>query len=68
MSCEDRFMVFAIEYYRNKKGLTGSEVAGLFKDYGIYDLIKQNYFLYHIESPDNFVCEIDEVLKGDAVA
>ena len=64
MSNENRFMVFAVEYYRHKKGLTGSEVADLFKDNGIYDLIKQNYFLYHIESPENFVCEIDEVIKS----
>jgi len=34
-------------YYRNKKKLTGLQI----------------YFLYHIESPANFVAEIDERLK-----
>lgn len=31
MSKEMRFLVFAIEYYRQAKGLTGPEVAALFR-------------------------------------
>ncbi|MCL2283961.1 MAG: DUF3791 domain-containing protein [Fibromonadales bacterium] len=59
MSKENKFLIFAVEYYRNKKKMTGLQIAELFAKYNIYQMIKDNYFLYHIESPDNFVAEID---------
>lgn len=62
MTKEDEFLAFAVEYYRQQKGLTGQEVADLFTAYGIFDLIRGNYFLYHIESPQNFVKEIDDTI------
>jgi hypothetical protein len=64
MSPEDRFLIFAIELYRSKKGLSGEQVADLFSQHAIYKLIQENYFLYHIESPDNFIAEIDAVVNG----
>jgi hypothetical protein len=62
MSKETKFLIYAIEYYRNKKGLSGAEVAELFSSYDIYQLVKDNYFLYHIESPDHFVNDIDHYI------
>ena len=67
MSNELRYLVFAIEYYRNKKGLNGVEVAELFSKHGIYQLIEDNYFLYHIESPDNMVADIDHYIATGEV-
>jgi len=64
MNKESKFLIFAVEYYRCKKGLTGRQVAELFSRYGIYRVILDNYFLYHIESPDHFVAEIDELVSG----
>ena len=66
MSKETRFMIFATEYYRTKKHLSGAEVADLFSRYEIFDLLAENYFLYHIESPDNFVAEIDQKIANDS--
>ncbi|MDR2694128.1 MAG: DUF3791 domain-containing protein [Chitinispirillales bacterium] len=63
LSAEGKFLIFAVEYYRNAKKLTGKEVAELFAKHDIYRMITDNYFLYHIESPDNFVFEIDERIK-----
>lgn len=63
MNKENEFLIFAVEYYRNKKNLTGQQVADLFSNFGIYQMILDNYFLYHIESPDNFVAEIDEAIE-----
>lgn len=60
MTKEDKFLIFVIEYYRKVKHLTGREVVTLFSQYDIYNLIYTNYFLYHIETPNNFVREIDE--------
>lgn len=62
MSKELRFLVFAIEYYRQAKNLTGSEVAALFRDRGLSQMVLDNYFLYHIESPDNMVADLDRYL------
>jgi hypothetical protein len=64
MSAAERFLVFALEQYRSKKGLTGAETARLFRKYDIYDLIIRNYFIYHIESPEHFIQEIDEFVKS----
>ena len=59
MSKEYKFLIFVTEYYRNKKNLTGIEVISLFDKYNIWELASKSYFLWHIESPDNFVQEID---------
>ena len=65
MSKENKFLVFVIEYYRNKKNLSGKEVIDLFNKYNIWELAKKSYFIWHIESPDNFVQEIDDKIKVD---
>ncbi|MDR1082867.1 MAG: DUF3791 domain-containing protein [Coriobacteriales bacterium] len=62
MSNESNFLIFAIEYYRNRHGLNGAEVTDLFERYDIYKMVTDNYFIYHIESPDHFVQEIDEAI------
>lgn len=63
MSKEMRFLVFAIEYYRQAKGLTGPEVAALFREKGLSQYVLDNYFLYHIESPDLMVADIDRYVE-----
>ena len=59
MSKENAFLIFLVEYYRNKKNLSGKDVIALFDKFHVWDLAKKSYFLWHIESPDNFVKEID---------
>jgi len=59
MSQENKFLVFVVEYYRNKKKMSGAEIIALFDKHNIWELAKKSYFLWHIESPDNFVQEID---------
>jgi len=44
MSKENEFLIFAVEYYRNKKKLTGLQIAELFSKYHIYQMIIDNYF------------------------
>jgi hypothetical protein len=62
MSKEYKFLIFVVEYYRNKKQLTGKEVITLFDKYNIWNIAKKSYFLWHIESPENFVQEIDHYI------
>ncbi|MCL2649761.1 MAG: DUF3791 domain-containing protein [Candidatus Azobacteroides sp.] len=59
MSKETQFLIFVVEYYRNKKKLSGKEVIDLFDKHNVWNLAKKSHFLWHIESPDNFVQEID---------
>ena len=59
MSKEMRFLVFAIEYYRQ----AGPEVAALFREKGLSQYVLDNYFLYHIESPDLMVADIDRYVE-----
>ena len=46
MSKENEFLIFAVEYYRNKKNLSGKEVIALFDKHNVWDLAKKSYFLW----------------------
>ena len=54
MSKEMRFLVFAIEHYRQAKGLTGPEVAALFREKGLSQYVLDNYFPlpHRVSRPD----------------
>ena len=64
MKKESKFLIFVTEYYRNKKKLSGKEVAALFNKHNIWNLAKKSYFVWHIETPNNFVKEIDDKIKN----
>jgi len=59
MSKETNFLIFVMEHYRNKKNLTGRQIVSLFDKHNLWELTRKSYFLWHIESPENFVQEID---------
>lgn len=63
MSKENEFLIFVIEYYRNKKNMIGKEVIALFDKFNVWDFAKSSYFIWHIESPEHFVTEIDDFIK-----
>ena len=63
MSKQLRFLAFAAEHYRMRHGLSGAELAALFSRYGIYQLVLDNYYLYHIESPEHMVADIDHFIE-----
>ena len=63
MSKENKFLIFVVEYYRNRKKLSGKEVIALFDEYNVWDFAKKSYFVWHIESPENFVQEIDNCVN-----
>ena len=64
MSKENKFLIFVLEYYRNAKNLSGRDVVSLFDKHNVWELAKKSYFLWHIESPENFVHEIDACVNG----
>jgi len=63
MSRENKFLVFVMEYYRNKKELSGRALVDLFDRHNIWELARKSYFLWHIESPENFVRDIDNCVN-----
>lgn len=67
MSREMRYLAYAVEYYRNAKGLTGAQLERLFTKHGVCQLILDNYFLYHIESPDLMVADVDCFIRTGRV-
>ena len=68
MSKENTFLIFVLEYYRNAKNLSGKEVVALFDKYNLWELARKSYFVWHIESPENFVREIDEHTRRERVS
>ena len=63
MNEENRFLIFVVEYYRNKKNLSGREIIDLFDKHNVWDLARKSYFIWHIEAPDNFVRSIDDFIN-----
>lgn len=58
-----KYISYAIEEYKKKHNLSGSEVSNYFKKYYIYDFIENNYDTLHISSSENLLLDIDEYVK-----
>ena len=57
------FIVFCLEIYKTKKGLTGKAVHRLFKEYGVMDYLQEGYDVLHTQGDQWIVNDIDEFLK-----
>lgn len=62
MTAELEYLAYAMEKYRQAKGLTPPEVSRLFRENGLSQKVLDNYYLYHIESPANMVADLDSYL------
>ena len=62
MTRELVFLAYAMERYRQAKGLTPAQVADVFRNGGLSQLVLDNYYLYHIESPAHMVADLDSYL------
>ncbi len=58
------FVAFCIEQYKNAKGMNGADVANLFFSSGVSVYLAENYEVFHTQSHQWLVEEIDEFLKG----
>ncbi len=59
MTKELEFLAYAMEKYRFAKGMTPAEVARVFREEGLSQVVLDNYYLYHIESPAHMVMDLD---------
>ena len=56
MSKEMPFMIYCIELYRNKKGLSGKDVMALFRRYSVCEYLYQSFGALHTTG-DEFIYE-----------
>lgn len=58
------FITFCTEMYAGKKNISGSEVAKLFCDYGVFDFLEENYVELHTQGREFLIPMIDEFLQA----
>ena len=60
---EYQFFLFLLEYYADAKGISGADVLDQWDKHGITNEIMEGYEIYHIESLDNAVKDIDSLIN-----
>lgn len=64
MSKESGFLIYCMERYRYFNGLTGSDVAGIFDKYRIFDYITRYFESLHTMGDRCIVQDIDDYICG----
>ncbi len=64
MSKELPFMVFCVEAYKNRKGMTGRDVMDLFGRYAVCEYIKEFYEALHTTGEAYIVEDIEQYIKA----
>ena len=60
---ENLFVVFAVEEYARKHGISAHETLGLFIKFGITESIRQCYDTLHTQSISECVSFAEDILK-----
>ncbi len=55
------FITFCTEMYAAKKDVSGSEVAKMFCDFGVFDFLEENYLELHTQGREFLIPLIDVV-------
>lgn len=58
------FITFCTEMYAGKKNMSGSEVAKLFCDSGVFGFLEENYIELHTQGREFLIPMIDEFLQA----
>ena len=64
MSPELEYLAYAMEKYRFAKGMAPADVAALFHKHGLSQVVLDNYYLYHTESPTHMLLDLDSYLEN----
>lgn len=64
MNEESNFTVFCLENYKEHLHSTGKETVKLFRDYGVFDYIREFYDVLHTTSSDYINNDIDIYLAA----
>lgn len=57
------FIIFCLEYYKQKNNLTGKEAYDIFERYGVFDYLHEGYDVLHTQGKDWLINDIEEFLK-----
>ena len=58
------FIIFCIEYYKEKENLSGEYVYDLFNEYGVVDYLEKGYDVLHTQGKDWILEDIDRFLSN----
>lgn len=58
------FIVFCIEFYKNKQNLSGKDVYELFSKYGVINYLENGYEVLHTQGKDWLMEDIDKYLEN----
>ena len=64
MSKEMSFVIFCIENYKIHRSLTGRQTADLFRQYGVFDYLREFYDVLHTTGYQYINQDIDIYLKA----
>jgi len=57
------FVIFCLEIYKFKNNLSGKDVYKLFKDYKVFEYLREGYDVLHTQGDAWLIKDIDEFLK-----
>lgn len=57
------FVIFCLEYYKQKNNLTGKEVYNIFEKYDVFEYLSEGYDVLHTQGKDWLMNDIEEFLK-----
>ena len=64
MSKELPFMVLCLEEYKNEMGITGKEALSIFRQYSVFDYIKEFYESLHTAGMNYILEDIDQYIQS----
>ncbi|MDR0547496.1 MAG: DUF3791 domain-containing protein [Dysgonamonadaceae bacterium] len=63
-----KFVVFAIEEYRNRKGIDGETAIGLLEKSGLLQYIEDGFDILHTCGSEYLIADFDDYLKNRSMA
>ncbi|GBR74400.1 protein DUF3791 [Candidatus Termititenax aidoneus] len=62
MSKEYKFLIYAIEAYKQKNNIPGDQVLALFKQTGVFDYVMHSYAALHVLGTQYLLNEFEEII------
>lgn len=62
------FVLFCVEMYAQRGGISGRVVMDKFTDYGVIDFLREGYDVLHTQGREYILSEIDIFMKNRGLA
>ncbi|MDR1998166.1 MAG: DUF3791 domain-containing protein [Candidatus Margulisbacteria bacterium] len=63
MSKEYKFLIYAVEAYKQRKNISGYQALSLFKQSGVYDYVLRRYDALHVLGTQYLLNEFEEIIN-----